>query len=96
MKTGVGGGGVGDRGRWAAGGRLKPPLGLIGLAMSSRSASRISSNTLRGPKRHLSHYHWGELFQTHAFHVVPCMGPILFQSWIYMVRKTCFKKKQTS
>ena len=41
MKTGVGGGGVGDRGRWAARGRLKPPLGLTGLAMSSRGASHI-------------------------------------------------------
>ena len=24
----------------------------------------------------MSHYHWGE-FQTHAFHVVPSMGPIV-------------------
>ena len=74
---GVGGvGGMGGGGRWAAGDGLKLPLGLIGLAMSSRSASHIGSNTLRGPKRHLSHYHWGE-FQSHAFHVAPSMGPIV-------------------
>ena len=24
----------------------------------------------------MSHYHWGQ-FQTHAFHVVPSMGPIV-------------------
>ena len=33
------GDGVGDERRWAAGGRLNPPIGLLGLAMSPRSAS---------------------------------------------------------
>ena len=35
----AGGGGVGGVGGWEAGGGLSPPLGLFGLAMSSRSAS---------------------------------------------------------
>ena len=35
----MGGGGVGDRIGWVAGGGLNPLLGLFGLAMSQRGAS---------------------------------------------------------
>ena len=64
--------------------------------MSSRSASRIGSNTLRGPKGRRSHYHWGELFQTHAFHVVPCMGPIVSIMNLATWPKKCVLEKQIS
>ena len=40
-------GGVGGGGGWAAGGRLKPPLGLFGLAISSRSASHRPKHAQR-------------------------------------------------
>ena len=74
MHTGVG---VWERvgwERWAAGGELKPPLGLFGLAMSSRSASQRPKHTQRAQGTH--HYHWGE-FQTHAFNVAASMGRIV-------------------
>ena len=41
----IGVGGVSGRGGWAARGRLKPPLGLFGLAMSPRSTSHRPMQT---------------------------------------------------
>ena len=66
---------VSSEGRWAARGRLKPPLELFRPTMSKRSASH-------GPKTHseglrdILLLYWGE-FQTQTFHVVPSMGPIV-------------------
>ena len=66
------GDGVGDEGGWAAGGRLNPPLRLLGLVMSPRSASHRPKHAQRAYE--MPHYHWGE-FQAYAFHVVPSIGP---------------------
>ena len=45
--VGVGGGGVGVGGRWEAGGGLYLPIGLLGVAMSPRSASHRSRQDWR-------------------------------------------------
>ena len=63
--------GAGGGGGWVAGARLNPPLGLCGLAMSYRSASHYAQMAQK-----MSPYCWGE-FQTHAFHVMPSMDPIV-------------------
>ena len=65
---------MGNGGGWAAEGGLKPLLGLFGLAMSPRSVSHRPKHTQMA--KEMSYYHWSEL-QTHAFHVVPSMSPIV-------------------
>ena len=68
----MGGGRVGGGEGWATRGRLKPLLGLFRLAMSPRSTSHRPRHIQRAYE--MSYHHWGE-FETHAFHVVACMGP---------------------
>ena len=67
----VGGDGVDGGGGGAAGGRLYPPLRLFRLAMSPKSASHRSLDSLRDVSPPLGQ------FWIHAFHVVPCMGVIV-------------------
>ena len=70
----MGGGGAGGGGGWEAEARLNPPLELFGLAMRSISASHRPKHVQMA--KEMSPYRWGE-FQTHAFHVIPSMDPIV-------------------
>ena len=56
----------------AAGDRLNPSLGVLGLAMGPKSASHLSTHDWMAQE--MSHYHWCQ-FETSAFHVEPSMGP---------------------
>ena len=62
------------RGGWESRGKLNPPLGLFGPALSLKIASDRLKYAWMAQKT--SPYHWGK-FQTHAFHVAPFMGPIV-------------------
>ena len=48
----------------------------------SQDVPAIGPNMLEGLIQETSHYHWGE-FQTHLFHVVPSMGPIVLVVNLY-------------
>ena len=66
--------GVGGGGRWAARDEFCLLLGLLGLAMSIKSASHRPKHAYRAYET--SYYHWDQ-FWNHAFHVVPSMGYIV-------------------
>ena len=67
------GGGAGGGG-WEAEGGLYLSIGLFGVAMNPRSASHRRRQDWRALGT--SHQHRGE-YQTHTFHLVPSMGPIV-------------------
>ena len=87
-------GGVGGGGGWVVSQRQGiPPIGLFGVAMSPRSAS------------HWPREHWRALrdisptqgeYQTHTFHLVPSMGPIVSVITLHGWQNQLYKTDQSA
>ena len=61
---------------WAAGGRLYLPIGVFGVAMSSKSPIVIGPDKPSGPKRHLTNAGVNTRHMRTS-HLVPSMGLIV-------------------